>query len=196
MNDTKEKILNAALALFAQNGYEAVSVSDIAGRLGMTKGALYKHYKNKQDIFDSILAKMDGIYSKASSSWINCGDEYSTSDISPALKSVLGWCVSCFSFWTEDEFAALFRKMLILEQYRGAEQGRVHCRYLVSTPVESLTGLIRSFHVNGAAEKAFTLFSAIYLAFSVYDSADDKLCTSFILKESIERMCFDVLRDI
>ena len=42
MGDTKEAILTTALQLFAGNGYEAVSVSEIAGALGMTKGALYK----------------------------------------------------------------------------------------------------------------------------------------------------------
>jgi len=54
MKNTKEKILVAALQLFSVNGYEAVSVSQIAGELGMTKGALYKHYKNKRDIFNCI----------------------------------------------------------------------------------------------------------------------------------------------
>ena len=48
MTDTKESILKAALGLFVVKGYEAVSVSQIAGTLGMTKGALYKHYKNKE----------------------------------------------------------------------------------------------------------------------------------------------------
>ena len=48
MMNTKEKILVAALRLFAVNGYEAVSVSQIAGELGITKGALYKHYKTKE----------------------------------------------------------------------------------------------------------------------------------------------------
>ena len=59
MSDTKERILLAALELFARDGYEAVSVSDIAGSLGMTKAALYKHYRNKRDIFDSILRRME-----------------------------------------------------------------------------------------------------------------------------------------
>lgn len=58
MSDTKENILTTALSLFAQNGYEAVSVSMIAGELGVTKGALYKHYKNKRDIFNSIVERM------------------------------------------------------------------------------------------------------------------------------------------
>ena len=52
--NTKEKILVTALRLFAVYGYEAVSVSQIAGELGITKGALYKHYKNKRDIFNCI----------------------------------------------------------------------------------------------------------------------------------------------
>ena len=47
MGSTKEDIMAVALHLFAQNGYEAVSVSQIAGALGMTKGALYRHYENK-----------------------------------------------------------------------------------------------------------------------------------------------------
>ena len=55
----REKILQKALKLFAGNGYEAVSVSEIAGALGITKGALYRHYINKRDIFDSILSEME-----------------------------------------------------------------------------------------------------------------------------------------
>ena len=54
MGDTKERILLTALELFSENGYEAVSVSDIAAELGITKGALYRHYRSKRDIFESI----------------------------------------------------------------------------------------------------------------------------------------------
>lgn len=43
MYATKERILTAALRLFAKDGYEGVSVSMISGEVGMTKGALYKH---------------------------------------------------------------------------------------------------------------------------------------------------------
>ena len=48
MCTTKEKILLTSLKLFAQDGYEAVSISKISGELGMAKSALYKHYKNKR----------------------------------------------------------------------------------------------------------------------------------------------------
>ena len=48
---TKERILRIALELFAQNGYLGTSMNDIAGQLGFTKAALYKHYSSKQEIW-------------------------------------------------------------------------------------------------------------------------------------------------
>ncbi|MDD6465442.1 MAG: TetR/AcrR family transcriptional regulator [Coprococcus sp.] len=58
MGNRKEEILIAALNLFARDGYEAVSVSQIAGELGMTKGALYRRYKSKKNIFNCIVEWM------------------------------------------------------------------------------------------------------------------------------------------
>ena len=57
--NTKEKILEEALKLFAQSGYMGTSMNDIASKLGVTKAALYKHYKSKQEILDSIIEKMN-----------------------------------------------------------------------------------------------------------------------------------------
>ena len=53
--NTKEKILEEALKLFAQSGYMGTSMNEIALRLGVTKAALYKHYSSKQEILDSIV---------------------------------------------------------------------------------------------------------------------------------------------
>ena len=57
--DTKERILETALALFARSGYLGTSMSDIARELGISKGALYKHYTSKQEILDSIVERMN-----------------------------------------------------------------------------------------------------------------------------------------
>ena len=46
----KEKILNKSLELFSQKGFDAVSVSMISEGLGISKGALYKHYESKRAI--------------------------------------------------------------------------------------------------------------------------------------------------
>ena len=46
--ETKNRILAEALALFAKNGYLGTSMSDLANRLHLTKGALYRHFSGKQ----------------------------------------------------------------------------------------------------------------------------------------------------
>ena len=118
MSDTREKILMTALHLFARDGYEAVSVSTIAGELGMTKGALYKHYKNKRDIFDSIVERMYQIDSQRAKKYEVPQVKY---EIQPnayknqSVEKIMDFTIAQFIFWTEDDFASDFRKMLTLE---------------------------------------------------------------------------------
>ena len=57
--NTKEKILEEALKLFAQSGYMGTSMNEIASRLGVTKAALYKHYSSKQEILEKIVEQMN-----------------------------------------------------------------------------------------------------------------------------------------
>ena len=52
---TKEKILDAALTLFAENGYDGTSVEQIAGIVGIKAPSLYKHYKGKEDILNALI---------------------------------------------------------------------------------------------------------------------------------------------
>jgi AcrR family transcriptional regulator len=47
---TEQKILKAALRLFLKNGYHGTSIHDITAKVGLTKGALYSHFKSKKDL--------------------------------------------------------------------------------------------------------------------------------------------------
>ena len=53
--DTRQRILAAALALFSEKGYDAVSVGEIAGAVGIKAPSLYNHFPSKQAIFDAIV---------------------------------------------------------------------------------------------------------------------------------------------
>jgi TetR/AcrR family transcriptional regulator, transcriptional repressor for nem operon len=57
MNDTKEYIIDQAYRLFLNHSYEAVSINDISHAIGLTKGALYHHFKNKEELFKSVIDK-------------------------------------------------------------------------------------------------------------------------------------------
>ena len=56
---TKEKILDAALTLFAENGYDGTSVEQIANIVGIKAPSLYKHYKGKEDILNALIDSAD-----------------------------------------------------------------------------------------------------------------------------------------
>jgi len=53
--DTRERIQSVALELFAEQGYDKTSLREIAGRLDVTKAALYYHFKSKEDIVTSLV---------------------------------------------------------------------------------------------------------------------------------------------
>jgi len=52
--DTRARVQQVALELFAERGYEKTSLREIAERLGVTKAALYYHFKSKEDIVHSF----------------------------------------------------------------------------------------------------------------------------------------------
>ncbi len=52
---TRRKLLDAAKRIFAQDGFEAARLEDIAFRAGYTRGAFYAHFRSKEDIFFALL---------------------------------------------------------------------------------------------------------------------------------------------
>lgn len=177
MGNTKEEILLVSLHLFAQDGYEAVSVSQIAGELGITKGALYRHYQSKRDIFDHILACMEqGDGEQAESHDMPQERQEDAPETYQELSFVdfMAYSQSMFAYWTEDDFASSFRKMLTLEQFRNAEMQELYQQYLVSGPVAYVKDLFESMKFDSALEKAVQFYATMFFFYSMYDGAEDK----------------------
>jgi AcrR family transcriptional regulator len=57
-SDTKELLLQAALALFAEKGFEGTSVRDIARSVGLSESVLYAHFDSKRAIFEAVFARL------------------------------------------------------------------------------------------------------------------------------------------
>ncbi|PGT84471.1 MULTISPECIES: TetR/AcrR family transcriptional regulator [Bacillaceae] len=62
--NTKDKIFETALDLFSQKGYSAVSIREITRTVGIKESSLYNHYKNKEQILESILTHFRTDFSK------------------------------------------------------------------------------------------------------------------------------------
>ena len=192
MCTTKEKILLTALKLFAQDGYEAVSISKISGELGMVKSALYKHYKNKRDIFDSIINRMDELdYERAREYNMPDGnmDEIIKEYRNISTDKIRIYTEAQFKHWTEEEFSSLFRRMLTLEQYRNQEMSDLYQKYLVSGPIDYMTYLFAG--ITGKKEEAKQLaiefYGPIFLMYSLYDNKREGDDLTEMLKNHVER---------
>ncbi len=118
--NTKERILYISLELFAQKGFSGVSVRDIASKVGVRESALYKHFKNKQDILDSIMVVMKERIESAYQE--NEVPEVITDDVSQAYNELsleklceISW--NLFSLFTKDPVVSNFRKLLMREQF-------------------------------------------------------------------------------
>ena len=57
MNETRDYIIEKAYGLFLNKSYEAVSISDLSNAIGLTKGAIYHHFRSKEDIFMAVIDK-------------------------------------------------------------------------------------------------------------------------------------------
>ncbi len=187
MSGTKEQILRTALALFARDGYEAVSVSAIAGALGMTKGALYRHYASKRAIFESILARMEARDAEgARDAGLPEGPPDEQGYDPTTADQVIAYSKAQFRYWTEDPFAAPFRRMLTLEQYRSEEMARLYQNYLAAGPLDYVAELLRGRGLPRAQERAAAFYAPMFLLYSVYDGAEDKQAVTALLDECLE----------
>ena len=196
MSETKEKILLAALRLFAEDGYEAVPVSRIAGELGITKGALYKHYKNKRDIFDSIVERMYALDAERAEKYSVPQESYEESASSycnVALESLKEFTAAQLEFWTNDDFARNFRRMLTLEQYRNEEMSKLYHSCLTAGPTEYTENIFKEMMARGALAGgdakclAVEFYAPLFLLVNVSDSAENRFPCREILNSHIER---------
>ncbi len=186
MKTNKEEIMLTALKLFAERGFEAVSTSMIAGELGITKGALYRHYKSKQEIFDSIIGKMfeqDEKQADETNVPVREYEEDAESYENTSLEALCEFVNNQYTYWTENEFALYFRRMITLEQYRNEEMKKLYRDMLSLGPVKYSEDLFREMikkgRLNAEAKKigarnlAILLYAPLHLSIQLYD-ADTK----------------------
>lgn len=203
MKTTKEDILFASLKLFAERGFEAVSTSMIASEIGITKGALYRHFENKQAIFDEIIQRMFELDEKQANENHVPAKKYEDDKESyqnTVLKDLCAFQIEQFIFWTENEFARLFRRMITIEQYRSKEMRKLYQDVICLGPVRYIEDLFKEMIKNrqlnedadslGPFNLAILFFAPLQLSVQLYDGGAD----SRELKENLRIITKDFVR--
>ena len=198
--DTKERIVDVALGLFAQSGYLGTSMSDIAKQLGITKGALYKHYTGKQEILDSIVERMNQMdYERAEEYEMpeTEPDGFAEAYMSTPIQKIRAYAMAQFDHWTKEHFSSNFRKMLTLEQYRDPKLAQLYHDYLATGPTEYMAAIFRKLtdSDDAAMQLALEFYGPMFLLYSIYDGASDKDSIAPMLSAHIDRFIAKVESD-
>lgn len=170
--DTKGRILSAALELFSKRGYEAVTVEQIARTVGIKAPSLYKHFKSKRDIFDSIVCRMeqtDALRAREFGLPEAAPDEMAEEYRQASMRQLIDFSKAQFTYWTEDDFSSNFRKLLTLEQYRDPDMQKLYQQYLSAGPLSYVADLFRSWQIDAPEQKATEFFAPMFLMYSLYD---------------------------
>ncbi len=184
--NTKSRIQEQALKLFAKSGYDAVGVAEIADAVQIKAPSLYKHYKSKREIFESIIGRVNKAdYDKAHENDMP-EDEYrkdSGSYKSLDIESIVKYAREMLVHWTEDEFFCNFRRMLSLEQYNSQEMKNMYAQYILSGPLGYMTDVFFEFVHDGKLAETLSLefYAPMFMMYSLYDGGTDikTLCGMF-----------------
>ena len=186
MRKTRELILQTALKLFSQKGFEAVSVRDIAAELELTAPALYVHFKSKQNILEAILRRMeerdaelsgqDGVPQETFADNPNSYDHVS-------LDNLMVFTLDMFRYWTEDEFAVRFRHLLTIEQFRDKRFADLFQQYLGNGVVQYLEDIFRKNAHGDPHGLAVSFWALFRFLLEQYDVAMTKKAKTLIVKQ-------------
>ena len=111
-NTTREKILDAALVSFAENGYKGTNLRDLAAGMGLSKSALYRHYESKEDIWNAVLDRMEAYYVS------RFGSPERMPPVPKSCGELFAVTMRMIAFTMHDQRVILTRKLLLTEQFR------------------------------------------------------------------------------
>ena len=150
--DTRQKILDKALELFAAQGYNSVSVGEIAQAVGIKAPSLYNHFPGKQAIFDAIVESTAAQY-EADTDKINIHVQNVVQDI-PVFTEITEDALfekvrQIFEYSLHNEAISRFRRMMVREQFRSPELAALYSRRYVDRILEYHAGIFRALIAAG-----------------------------------------------
>lgn len=178
---TKDKILFEALSLFSVHGYSSVSVRDITKAIGIRESAIYKHYKNKQAIFDTIIQVSTERINQLQQELIHSFGHEEQDDSNFSVDSIQKIYLRLFEFYLTDDILSKFRKMMIIEQYKSEELNAVFIDTFVEKTLKYQTKVFQQLINEGRIKDAdpeimaLQFYSPIMLLLFRYDTKTEKI---------------------
>lgn len=113
--ETRQRIMNAAETVFVDIGVSRASMEKIAAEAGVTRGAIYWHFANKQEMLGAIIERVHGIHDAVVARAFE--------DVSDPLRSVRDWALEVIELFATDEHTRQVYKIVVTRcEYVGEMQ--------------------------------------------------------------------------
>ena len=132
---TKDKILKVSLKLFASKGFKATTVRDIAGVMGVKQSALYNHFKNKDEILETLISNL------TSSAIVTLFEGKDSQVLHKQGKSLLASIATTFKLIGFDGQNEALYRLLMQEIFRNERIREIYSEYFYQENVKKLSGI-------------------------------------------------------
>ena len=120
---TKDRILEEALTLFSENGYDGTGVEQIAEKVGIKAPSLYKHFKGKEGILNALIDNAEARYEEY------FGSEQHIGTIPESREAFIRVTTERILFTMRDPMIRKIRKFLVQEQFRSERLAAITTRH-------------------------------------------------------------------
>ena len=179
---TREKIIYEALSLFSIKGYDAVTIREIASKVGIKESSVYNHFKNKQDILNRIIEEtLKRYYSTLENVQVPESEDENVSELYDNITddTFLDICTKIFLFYLKDDYISKLRRLLTIEQYGNKEIGKIFRHVFIDRILETQSQVLQKFIDSGrfiqgdAYTMALHFYSPVFLLLYKYDNCPE-----------------------
>ena len=186
-NDTKEKILAAALEMFSQYGYAGTNIRELTASLGLVKSSMYKHFKSKEDIWNTLLDELIAYYEA------RFGSSEHLPPVPDSLEELVSMTMRMVSFTIHDEKVVKSRKLLSIEQFRDERARDLATKYFLTGLKDMFTQIFAGMMGKGLLRRddpgmlAFAYTAPITALIHLCDREPEKVDEAMAQVEAFSR---------
>lgn len=157
--DTKKRLLEAALDLFSERGFDAVNMQSLADAVGIKQPSIYKHFKNKQEILDTLLDQAEAKF-KEKSLIDGLFENFNVDSLNE--DGLVELSQAHISFVLHDPLIKRMRKLLTIEQFRNQRMKELH---ILHDFINTITFAKKVIEILVASGKFKVLGNQEYMAY-------------------------------
>ena len=146
-NDTRERLLDAALTSFAEKGYEGTNLLDIAESVGIVKSAIYRHFTGKEELWNAVIDAMEEYYNS------RFGSEQNLPKAPESGAELVNMTMHMVDFTIHDARVKKIRKILLMEQFRDERVKELATKHFLTGLEAMFTELFKGMMKNGSLKK-------------------------------------------